>query len=144
MISTTLIFSLLLPLAASRPGGPPSDQSTGNPGKPISPPKTCIITSKSNFAWDVSLQYHTSQTFTTPAHLNNWGVITLNLTNPAVPENSVYCTAGSNRAPDFFSGDQWFSCDVNDTAKAMGLGETRFRYSTNGTLDLNQSWACDG
>jgi hypothetical protein len=143
MISTNLILTLLLPLAASLPGGPPHGGPGGGGGKPICPSNTCLSTSISNFAWDVSLEYHSSETFTTPAHQNSWGYVNLNLTNPVAPKTVIHCSASSNRLSSFFFGDQWFGCEANDAAKAKGLGETSFRYFTKSRVDLNQTWGCE-
>ncbi|KAK0654956.1 hypothetical protein B0T16DRAFT_302805, partial [Cercophora newfieldiana] len=106
-------------------------------------PNTCIATSLSNFAWDLSLEYHAFWYFTTPAHQNSWGTVTLNLTNPAIPTVKVNCQANSDRLSDFFYGDQLYPCVVEDAAKGKGIGETGFRFWSHSKVEVNQTWGCD-
>lgn len=155
---TNLFLLLTLPLALSYPGGGGGDQRDhdnhpnppGSPHHPTCPtckpcptPNTCLTTSLSDFTWSLSLEYHAFWYFTTPAHQNSWGTVTLNLTNPAIPDVTVECQANSDRLSDFFYGDQLYSCLVSDAAKAKGVGETGFRFWSHSKVEVNQTWGCD-
>ncbi|KAK0705500.1 hypothetical protein B0H67DRAFT_497357 [Lasiosphaeris hirsuta] len=129
----------LLPYAASAPGSPPGGHH-GPP--PPSCPGPCLATSLSDFTWDLSIEYHAFWYFTTPAHQNSWGTVTLNLSNPAVPAvKTLACGASSDRLSDFFYGDQWYPCASNPASPA--ILDTSFRFFSRSRVDVNQTWVCD-
>ncbi|KAK4214273.1 hypothetical protein QBC37DRAFT_156958 [Rhypophila decipiens] len=144
MIYTTILYliAFLLPFAAAVPHGPPGPK----PGKHHEGPKNaCIATSIHDFSWSLSLEYHASYTFTTPAHQNSWGAVSFNLTNPAVDKKlgTVNCRMDSNRLTDFFYGDQWYPCTASEPQVAGVLPDTQFRFFTHTRFDLNQTWVCN-
>ncbi|KAK4444138.1 hypothetical protein QBC34DRAFT_442777 [Podospora aff. communis PSN243] len=154
-----LLILLTLPLATlSHPGGhhpndpghhpkPPAPRPTCPPCPPCPPANTCLTTSVTNPAWSLALSYRAFWYFTTPAHQNSWGSVTLNLTNSAIPSATVGCQADSNRLTEFFYGDQLYPCSVSDAAKAAGVGDTGFRfwgYAGGRRVEVNQTWGCGG
>lgn len=127
---------IILAFASSVLGSPVSsrDTSTG-----------CSKTSFSGFAWTIeSFDFHASYIFTTPAHQNSWGYVDFNLTNPAIPDLLVSCSAQSDQLYDFFYGNLAYNCTVNGELAEPGPAPAKFKYNkSSGEVDINQTWTCD-
>ena len=92
-----------------------------------------------DFKWTIKdFDFHSSFTFTTPAHQNSWGYVNFNVTNPALTYE-VACSASSNQLSDFFYGTVPYTCTSPEGTSA----ESTFAFSRpSGQLDFNQTWTC--
>ncbi|KAL7912645.1 hypothetical protein GGI35DRAFT_258200 [Trichoderma velutinum] len=109
--------------------------------KPYPVPPTapgCTEKSTNLTAWTVdNFDFHSSYTFTTPAHQNSWGYVNFTLTNPAVDYIPV-CSAASNQLSDFFYGTFVYECTLPNTSD-----KATFTFSRpNSQLQINQTWSC--
>lgn len=103
---------------------------------------TCSNDSTHNFQWLVQgFDFHASYIFSTPAHQNSWGYVNFNLSNPAVPDVLLSCSAQSDQLQDFFYGTQWYKCTTNGTSYGPAPASFAFNRPT-GELDINQTWTC--
>ncbi|KAJ4422010.1 hypothetical protein N0V82_003306 [Gnomoniopsis sp. IMI 355080] len=103
---------------------------------------TCTNDSTHNFQWLVEgFDFHASYIFSTPAHQNSWGYVNFNLSNPAVPDLLLSCSAQSDQLQDFFYGTQWYKCTTNGTSYGPAPASFAFNRPT-GELDINQTWTC--
>lgn len=107
---------------------------------PPPPPTTPTCTDRSIKVnqWKVKdFDFHSSYTFTTPAHQNSYGYVNFTLENAAVNYKSI-CTGSSSQLSDFFYGTQIYKCDV-----PFQGDEATFTYSRpSGELRINQTWNC--
>ena len=139
----TLAFTLLATLASATPldarnGGDSHD----GPSCPSRPPRDgkCwkdIL----GLQWTVhGFDFHSTYTFTTPAHQNSWGYVNFNLTNNVVPYTAV-CSAASSQLTDFFFGTVDYNCTLPSNAPAGAA--VKFRFSRpSGQLDISESIIC--
>ncbi|KAF3069336.1 hypothetical protein TsFJ059_007844 [Trichoderma semiorbis] len=127
---------LLSSSALALPAVPRANANYPYPVPPTAP--GCTDKSTNLTAWTVGdFDFHSSYTFTTPAHQNSWGYVNFTLTNPAVDYIPV-CSAASNQLSDFFYGTFVYECTVPSTA-----GKATFTYSRpSGQLQINQTWSC--
>ncbi|KAK3382725.1 hypothetical protein B0T24DRAFT_686906 [Lasiosphaeria ovina] len=84
--------------------------------------------------------FHSSITFSTPAHQIVGGWVSFSLRNPALPF-VMSCFASSSQLQEFFYGDQWFSCSAPPDAATASEAEFRFDRAT-GRFDISQNWIC--
>ncbi|KAI0393952.1 hypothetical protein F5Y17DRAFT_279988 [Xylariaceae sp. FL0594] len=107
------------------------------------PAKSCSKVSFSDFSWNVeAFTYHASYIFSTPAHQIASGTVAFNITNPAVPNTKVSCSAYSSQLTDFFYGDFVYTCQ--QPGAGSKITETTFDYNAvTGHLDVNQTWTCN-
>lgn len=102
---------------------------------------TCSASSK-GFAWSVTgFQFNATETYTTPAHQIDNGVVLFNISNPALSPTQVSsgCYASSSQAPDYFYGGN------NDCTDPENDSNTKTTFAFNaeaGTLSVNQTWTC--
>lgn len=104
---------------------------------------SCTEDSVKRFEWTVEgFDFHASYIFSTPAHQNSWGYVNFNLSNPAVPDILMSCSAQSDQLQDFYYGTQWYQCTANGTSYRPAPATFTFNRPT-GELDINQSWTCN-
>lgn len=91
-----------------------------------------------DIVWTIhNLTFHSSDTFSTPAHQIPGGWVDFNLTNTQV-DYVTQCSAYSTQLSDYFYGNQVFQCKDN----VFG-NETTFTYSyPSGAVDVNSTWTC--
>lgn len=101
--------------------------------------ETCTQKSTQVKQWTVKdFDFHSSYTFTTPAHQNSWGYVNFTLENPVL-RYKTQCTASSNQLSDFFYGNFIYSC----TQAAPQGDEATFTFSRPmNELKVNQTWGC--
>ena len=140
----TLAFTLLATFASATPlnarnGGDSHD----GPSCPSRPPRDgkCwkdIL----GLQWTVhGFDFHSTYTFTTPAHQNSWGYVNFNLTNNVVPYTAV-CSAASSQLTDFFFGTVDYTCTLPSDAPPGA--SVKFRFSRpSGQLDISESIICN-
>ena len=88
----------------------------------------------------VNLHFHSSITFSTPAHQIPGICVSFNLSNSALPY-AMSCAASSTQLSDFFYGNQWFSCSAPDSTPSAY--EASFQFDkAGGRLDIKQRWLC--
>ncbi|KAK3362364.1 hypothetical protein B0T25DRAFT_4675 [Lasiosphaeria hispida] len=101
---------------------------------------SCSQTSRMALTWVTEdFHFHSSVTFSTPAHQIPDGSVAFKLTNTALPF-AMSCSAYSTQLDQFFYGDQWFAC----TGPETGNDTTAiFQFDhASGRLDLKQNWVC--
>ncbi|OAA65341.1 hypothetical protein SPI_02128 [Niveomyces insectorum RCEF 264] len=140
------LFAPLLAVAAAAGGvvrGMPSDHAAVVRAAASLP--DCTANSFGDFAWTITgFQYNGSYIFSTPAHQVDNGVVSFNVTNPALPYPAV-CLATSTQLEDFFYGNVVYNCTVPDEQEAAANGPTHTTFSFSvptRELDVNQTWIC--
>ncbi|KAI0876681.1 hypothetical protein GGS24DRAFT_211283 [Hypoxylon argillaceum] len=125
-------LATILPLAAGAPSSlAPVARGSSTPG--------CTSASFANFSWTIeAFTFHGQNVYTTPAHLNPYGTVNFNLSNPALGED-VKCSASSSAITDFF----YFGITYTCTSPTGSTAKTYFDYNRpTGTVDINQTWSC--
>jgi hypothetical protein len=128
MQNFVMILVAMSPLTVASPyGASPRDTSC------------CTSASSGAFSWTIeAFDYHSSETFTTPAHEVASGYVDFKLNNPALPEE-VHCAATSSVVTNYFYGDVNYACN----APAGSQTKTSFTFNAlNKGLSINQTWTC--
>lgn len=108
-----------------------------------SPSSGCTQRSLQGFEWNVDgFDFHSRYIFSTPAHQNSHGYVNFNLSNSAMPDVHLSCSAVSTQLQEFFYGSMWYQCTTD--GKSYGPAPASFTFNRPmGELDINQTWKCD-